>query len=163
MKRGQTELSFGMIFSIILIICFLAFAFYAINNFLKLQKTMQVGKFHDELQGDIDKMWRASKGSQEYTYRLPSAVELVCIMDYGSTANGKNIKDYQDFKEEYYGKENLFFYPAGSSGKVSAIDIEHIEMDKTTGDDNPACFKVADGKVKLTLKKDFGETLVTIE
>ncbi len=49
------KLSFGMIFSIILIIVFLSFAFYAIKIFLNMQTTMQVGKFVEELRNDVDK------------------------------------------------------------------------------------------------------------
>mgnify|MGYP001609437529 CR=1 FL=1 len=37
-KRGQIELSFGMIFSIIIIIALVATAFYAISYFFKLGK-----------------------------------------------------------------------------------------------------------------------------
>ena len=41
-KRSQIAMSFGMIFSIILIVFFIVFAFYGINKFLKLQKEVQI-------------------------------------------------------------------------------------------------------------------------
>jgi len=40
-KRGQLKLSFGMIFSIILIIVFLGFAFFGIQKFMDYQKSIQ--------------------------------------------------------------------------------------------------------------------------
>ena len=44
-KNGQATISFGMVFSIIMIIIFISFAFYAIQKFLDLQNSAQVGKF----------------------------------------------------------------------------------------------------------------------
>ena len=63
-KRGQMKLSFCMIFSIILILAFLAFTVYAIRKFLGIQTSVQIGKFGDDLQTDVDKMWRGSQGSE---------------------------------------------------------------------------------------------------
>ena len=76
-KRGQMNISFGMIFSIILIVVFIAFAFFAIQKFLDIQNSVQVGKFGADFQADIDKMWRGSQGSQENKYFLPSKIKYV--------------------------------------------------------------------------------------
>ena len=65
MKRGQMKLSFGMIFSIILIIIFISFAFYAIQKFLSIQNSVQVGKFVNEFQQNVDKIWKGSQGSEK--------------------------------------------------------------------------------------------------
>ena len=70
-KRGQMKLSFGMIFSIILIIVFISFAFYAIQKILEMQELMKVGKFKDNLEADIDSAWKGSQRSQEVEYILP--------------------------------------------------------------------------------------------
>ena len=63
------RLSFGMIFSIILIVIFLAFSVYAIKKFLGIQKTAQVSEFLNNIQTNINQMWRGSEGSVEREYR----------------------------------------------------------------------------------------------
>ena len=141
-KRGQMKLSFGMIFSIILIIIFLAFSFYAISKFLGLQRIAQVGQFVEGLQTDVDKMWKGSQGSQEVEYILPKKIKEICFTD-----------------DEY---ENLFFSPRGSSEGMDSIEIKHIDIEKITENENPFCIKNTDGKVKIIIKKSFGEELVMI-
>ena len=56
-KSGQMKISFGMIFSIILIIAFLGFAIYAIMTLLEIIDNAKIAKFVEDLQGDVDKMY----------------------------------------------------------------------------------------------------------
>ncbi|GAH39661.1 unnamed protein product, partial [marine sediment metagenome] len=88
-KRGQLKLSFGMIFSIILIIIFIAFAFFAVKKFLNIGTSAQIGKFKNDLQSDIDRIWRGSQGSEEQEYFLPSKVKYVCFVNYSVGAMGQ--------------------------------------------------------------------------
>lgn len=141
-ERGQMRLSFGMIFSIILMIIFIAFAFFAINKFLGMQRIAQVGQFTDGLQTDVDKMWKGSQGSREVEYSLPKKIKEVC------------------FRDDEYG--NLFFYPLDSSEGFNSIEIKHIDIEKIIENENPFCIKNIDGKVKMIVKKSFGEELVMI-
>ena len=148
-KKGAMELSFGMIFSIILIIIFIAFAIYGIGKFLNLQKNIQTKTFVNNLNFDIDKLWKANSGSQPVTYSLPRDVEEVC------------------FSEDEFG-------PAGVSSGVKDINIElktkkgfggnyniiHAEFSKEGKGSN--CVPVENGKINLQLEKDYGEDLVTI-
>ena len=134
-KRAQMKLSFGMIFSIILIIIFISFAIYGISKFLSLQKNIQTKQFADNLQSDIDDVWRANQGSQPVQYLLPSNIESVCF----NAGAGDNM--------ELKKKGGLF---------GGAYSIEHLEFEGSP------CFNVVDGKVKMRLSKDFGEALVTI-
>jgi len=135
-KRSQMKLSFGMIFSIILIIVFISFAFYAIKTFLGISDEARIVKFVDDLQLDIKKIWKGSQASQEVKYSLPNKVEAVCFVD-----------------DEY---ENLIFKSESyfSGGKIQYINFE------TMGEE--LCIENVDGKVKMILKKNFEERLVTI-
>jgi len=142
-KRGQMNISFGMIFSILLIVFFIAFAFYGIKKFLGFQDTIKIEKFLDDLQSDVDRVWRGSQASQEKEYYLPKKIEAVCFRA-GSQQNG-----YQ----------NLFFR---SSEILREDNIEHINTEKITEDEEPFCIQNIQGKIALTLEKDFGETLVNI-
>jgi len=154
--RGQMRLSFGMIFSIILIIVFLAFTFYAIQKFLYLGDTISVGKFSDDLQKDVGKLWKRSQGSQEREYFLPKKIEKVCFIDFSKSKKGVYENFYEEF-EKISDDKNLFFYPIGSA-ELNSVKINHIHF----GESNPDCFENKDGKVKIFLQKNFGDTNVLI-
>ena len=139
-KKAQMKLSFGMIFSILLIIIFIAFAFYAINKFLNLQKTVEIETFVENLQADVNKIWASSKGSQQESYSVPKRINSICFV--------KN-----EFGNLQFISEKDYFLPA---------DIEHLDILKIIGVENQFCIPNVDGKITLTLKKDFGENSVTI-
>jgi len=132
-RGGQMELSFGMIFSIVLIIVFLVFAGYAIKMIIDFQGTASVGSFINDLQNDVDKMWTGS-GSHRYEYNLPEDIEKICF------------------------KEGLVsFHPFGTGGEFEDREIEHLDKG------NSFCADVVDGKVKIRIKKGDDESLVSIE
>lgn len=157
------KLSFGMIFSIILIIIFISFAFYAINKFLDIQSSIQVGKFSNDFQNNIDKIWRGSQGSEEKEYFLPKKIIYVCFVDYSSGKKGEKQDLYREIEQLYYGNENMFFYPIGSAQGLNAREIKNIDLENITKNKNPFCIENINGKVNFIIKKDFGEVLVTIE
>ena len=163
MKRGQLKLSFGMIFSIILIIIFISLAFFAINKFLDVQNTIQVGKFGNNFQLDVDKIWKGSQGSEEKKYTLPKKIVYICFVDYSSEKKGEKQDLYRKIEQLYYENENMFFYPIGSAQGLNAKEIKHIDLEKIIENENPFCIENIDGKVGFIIKKDFGEALVTIE
>ena len=161
-KKAQMEISFGMIVSVILIIVFVAFTFYAIGKFLGMQRSVQIGKFTSDLQFDVDKIWKTSQGSQPVSYILPSRIEKVCFVDYANSEKGVNALLYEKLKLGFYGSENLIFYPVGSGEGLDSTIIEHINLEKITETQNPFCIENTNGKVKLTVSMDFGESLVKI-
>ncbi len=157
------KLSFGMIFSIILIIIFISFSFYAIQKFLDIQNSVQVGKFANDFQNNIDKIWKGSQGSEEKEYFLPKKIIYVCFVDYSSEKKGEKQDLYNELEQLYYENENMFFYPIGSAQGFDAREIKHIDLEKITENENPFCIENIDGKLNLIIKKDFGEVLITIE
>jgi len=154
------QLSFGMIFSILLIIFFVAIAFYAIKVLLNAQDNLKVSKFKLDLQNEIDKIWKSSKTSQEFggNNLLPSKVKKVCVVDFSNPAIGDE-ELYKKLKQSFWENENLFFYPTAGQ---DAMFIKNLDLEKTTASENPLCFDVLNSKVKFILEKNFGESLVTI-
>jgi len=135
-KRGQLKLSFGMIFSIILIIVFLVFAFYAIRMIIGFQDTAKVGTFVNKFQSDVNKKWTDSGGgSQNYEYKLPKEVEEVCI-------NEDSL---------------ISFKPFGTGGEFEDRKIEHLDIEEVF------CVNVVEGKVSIRIKKGVDEALVSVE
>jgi len=145
-KRGQMKLSFGMIFSIILIVAFLAFAVYAIIGFLGLQNSAKIGQFKSGLQDDVNTAWRVTHTLQKVSYDLPSKTNQVCFVD-----------------QELYGY-NVELRPTESFRNVAPILIEHINISIITRNGaSDKCFNVNNGKVSMTIEKNFGEGWVTIK
>jgi len=78
MKRGKKAqevfgMSFGVIFSIILIVFILVVAGIAINHFLGLKKCTQLGLFIEDFAnegGDIDKAWNSQRFTDEASYNV---------------------------------------------------------------------------------------------
>lgn len=161
MKRGQLKLSFGMIFSIILIIIFLVFGFYVIKNFILLQDSVKTERFLNDFQADIDRIWKSTESSQQKEYIIPSGVGFACFVDYGVSKKGTESYLYTQLRIFYSGSENLIFYPLGSSG-VESKKINNIDLEKITQEENPFCIENNNGEIQLTLMKDFDEALVTI-
>jgi len=161
-KRSQMQISFGIIWAIILIVAFIAFAFYAVQKFLGMQRTLEVGGFANDFQEDIDRIWKSSKASQEVSYALPSKIEKICFIDYYSSLDGKNKEIGENLRQVFYETENVFFYPIGSAEGLDAMAIKHLDIEKITESENPKCFENS-GKVEFIIKKDYSNPLVVIE
>lgn len=155
-------MSFGMIFSIILIIIFLAVAFYGISKFLEFKDLTQTSKFVKDLQVDVDKMWGGFQGSEEFTYLLPNRIKLVCLIDYNSPSRGEYKEEYEELEQAFFEEENLFFYPVGSGVGRDGSVIRHLNITSTTENNNPLCFENKDGRVKISIIQDYGENSVRI-
>jgi len=156
------KISFGMIFSIILIVVFLSFAFFAIKTFLGFQKSAESGKFLSDFQADIDRVWKSAQSSQIETYTLPGKIEYICFVDFEGPVKGQSKDFYKDLERANYGNENFVFYPFGSSD-IDSRTIKNVNLSAITSNENPFCIKNIDGKITLTLKKEFSENLVRIE
>ncbi len=162
-KRGQIQISFGMIFSIILVIAFLGFAFYAIKIFLKTGDEAKAAKFIDELQGDTIRIWGSEVSAEQQEYVVPSYADMVCFINFDSGSNGENSELYSEFNNSIDPANNNFaFYPIRYNGYESA-GIRYLDIVKTTEEENPLCIKANNGRVSLILKKDYGENYITIE
>lgn len=133
------QISFGMIFSIILIIVFLAFAFFGIMKFGEIQNNVLINKFVDNLNNDIDKMWKSSRGAQEVTYDLPKKIKEVCFKDYE--------------------KENVYFV---SDKNFEGGILKHVNFDETLGNKDELCFETQNKKITFVIDKFYEESLVTI-
>lgn len=132
-KKGQLNISFGMIFSIILIVVFLAFAFYAIQKFLSFQHDATVAKFYESFGNDVDKVWTSTQASKNVEYNLPTSVTKVC------------------FKSDP--TKNVYLYE-----KIPLPDeyVNHLSIASSF------CVPVTNGKVKFLLEKSFGQAYVNV-
>ncbi len=131
---GQMKISFSMIFSVILIIAFIAFAIYSIAKFLSVTRFATIEDFKDKFQNDVNKIWKSQSYNDIEKYNLPKDINQVC------------------FKDDEY--ENIYFIPNLYDGEF----IKNIDMEKTLSDSNEnpksLCINSINGKVKIRMKKE---------
>lgn len=157
-KQGQIQLSFNMIFSIILIIVFLGFGIFAIMKFLGMQKATLILEFKTDLQEDVNNIWKSSKASQKVSYSLPESIKEVCFFDYNEDLTEK----YRDISLLIQGEENMAFFPIGSGDGNDVTKINHLDISKIISEQNPYCIEVNKGKISMTLSKNYEDALVFI-
>lgn len=155
------ELSFGMIFSIILVVIFISFAAYVIIKFLGFQDKVKIENFKENIQNSVNDIWKSSQGKNTVSYTLPTAIERICFFDKTANAKGKD-KDLFNLFVGLSLTENLMFYPEASGDGTDGIMLEHIDLKNTTSLENPLCFDNTGGKVSMNLKMDYGQSLVTV-
>ncbi len=141
-NKGQMQIGFGVIFSVILIVVFIVFAVYGIIKFLDIQKLAQIESFKQEFQNKITDSLRSDSISQPVSYSLPKNIRQVCF------ANNR--------------EENMYFVPSEYKGEL----LENIDIAKTvTGPgsvNRKLCIDVQSGKFSVVIKKESNENLVTI-
>ena len=106
------------------------------NNLIKVKN------FEKKLQENIDTIWKDS-GSNEFTYYLPNKIKQVCFIE-------------DDL-------ENMYFEPIGEYDgfKLKNVDIE-ASISQSISIPKKLCIDNVNGKLSLILKRDYGQTLVTI-
>ena len=159
-KRGQIDISFGMIFSVILIIVVVGVAFYVINNFLDLKKCTEIGLFHDDLKKYIDNAWQSTIHKDTFKGTLSSGIELVCFGDLNQIPLSQYKQEYDSLSRAFINNKerNVFLYPIQKAcdATLSSFKLEHVKTN------NFFCIPVVDNKIELKTKKDQFESLVTL-
>lgn len=151
-KKGQFQLSFGMIFSIIIIIAIVGVSFYVITKFIGTSKCTEIALFYDSLKSHTEKAWRSTINKDTFTFALPSGIEEVC---FGDISQSKR----DEIKKEFVNSNgNVFLYPARKAcdSTLSSIKLEHVTIPSFF------CVKAEDNKISIKTSKTQFEPLVTI-
>ncbi len=164
-KRGQFDISFSMIFSIIVIIAIVGVAFYVIRSFVFVSNCAEIGLFYDDLKNYIDEAWQSTIHQDTFPNKkhqaiIPSGIELVC---FGNLTQSPS----KDYKEQYDSllrsninakDRNVFLYPEQKScdSSLKSYKLNHIKTQEFF------CLQVKDNKISLKTKKDEFESSVTI-
>jgi hypothetical protein len=156
-SQGVFGMSFGMIFSIILIIFIVAAAFVAIKFFLDFQRSSSIGLFLEDFQGKVDEAWKSSSGDFLFEKNLPSGLEYICFINMSAPAFGSSSIEKEIYNEVRFGdlESNFVLYPPEKAGSLSHKRIEHFKLPDT----NPYCVEVVKGEVSIRIMKSFNEAL----
>jgi len=156
-KKGSEVfgMSFSMIFSIILIVFFIAIAGIAINAFLKFQKEAQIRLFMGEFQNAVNIAFNSDEYESYFKSELPSGIKDVCLINLTSSAKSPNTDEQGIFnyvkKETRDFKYNLYIYAPEKSYKTKWGTIKNIDLSQK----NPICIPVKNNKVSIKLVREF--------
>ena len=163
-KRGQEVLgiSFGMIFSIFLIIFFILIAFIVIKEFLHARDCAEIAFFIDKFEIDVKKTWNSQIDSHTFSSNLPSGIKYVCFSDVSIPFKG----EFQEIGNDlglYKGKNaNLFFYPTGKSCELPYHNIPNLDIENIISRENPNCIEVKKGRIEIKIEKDLNDKFVNV-
>lgn len=132
-----------MIFAIILIAVFIAFAFFGIKKFLVIQEQVKYVQFAEYLQTDVNTIWKGAQASKKVEYLLPSRITEICFENKEKNNLIFNTKD----------PDNHDFKPK---------TIEHLDSSSMFIDSEEICIPNKDGTVSMHISKDYSQNLVTI-
>jgi hypothetical protein len=158
-KKGQIQLTFGMVFTVIVIAVTLAVAGYVIMNFLTFKDCSQTLSFYDELQKQVDQAYESEGTQKTAEFILPSAVTKVCLGSFDQTLEGQDSKIRDELKNRFAAGQNVFLYPelTKCSIKYRSYKLEHIKTNTFF------CINAKAGKFSIQIsKKDLFEPLVTL-
>jgi hypothetical protein len=160
-KKAQQTMSmpFGLIFSIFLIVIFIAVAFYAVKFFLNISESSKIGTFYLDLQDDVNKAWSSQSSEFNFKIKLPSKIEKVCFANLSAKITG-SMEDYNQIKNYEVYEANTFILPPEYAKNMQWKMIHNLNLTKITSLRNPYCVPVDKG---LRIKKDFYDRAVTIE
>jgi len=158
-KRGQIKLSFGMIFSIVIIIAILATAFYVISYFLNLSKCSQIGLFYQDLERDVNKAWAADIASEIFKGSLPSGIESVCLGNI--SIDSAKFSEEQESLRRHYSRslDNIFLYPTSEACDRASGSFKLVRA-KT---EDFFCVPLVDGEFEIKISKGSFDAKVNLE
>ncbi len=157
-KKGQIQLSFGMIFSVIIIAIILFVAGYVIMNFIKTRDCIQLGTFNKNLADEIERAYRSQGQSLSFQGSLPAKITFLCFGNLNQPALVSDALRQQYFKEHSMDNKNLFFYPTLEScgSNINSYLLEHAQSAEFF------CVPTKSGKVELKISKEPLEALVKL-
>jgi len=162
-RKGQIQISFGMIFSIIIVIATIAIGFYVINYFLDLSNCTKVGLFRDSLNNKINGAngaWYADIVEDEFKGNVPSKINYVCFGNFSMTPED-STKTKEIFEElKKYGEEdkNVFIYPPKEACEGAFYNLKHVSFEENKF----FCVEAKSGTITLAISKTSGEPLVKL-
>jgi hypothetical protein len=160
-KRGQMQISFSFIISIIIIIAIIATAFYVVKNFLNVSKCAEIGLFLEDIEGEVRKAYTSSIYQDVYSGRLPGNIEYVCFGNLTQKFESSFRKERESLREDLFRDEwghKLFLLPVeeSCSGDLNSKSLNEISTE------NFFCVPVEKGSMEVKMEKSSGENSVKV-
>jgi len=154
------ELSFGFIFSVIIIAATLAVAGYIIVQVIQTQNNANCKLYVQDLQTKINEAW-GSDGSVSNVFsdnNVPSKTSQVCFGMVNQTLISEKDKPAQDaLRNRVRSDSNVIFYPSTSCGSGQfSFNVQHVKTDGFF------CVDVTSGKAQVKYAKGITDSVVKI-
>jgi hypothetical protein len=164
-KSGQETLgiSFGVIFSIILIIFFIVVAGIVIRSFLGTKNCAEIGIFVDRFESEVKKTWNSQSFKGQFNGILPTSIDFVCFGNLSNSITGPFQDEGYDIGLYEGRRANTFFYPTTKACEMPFVQINHLDVDRITGTNNPNCIPVDKGRIVIDIEKGLTDRLVNID
>lgn len=158
MKRGQFQISFGMIFSIIVIIAILGVAFYVLKNFLQTSQCAEIGLFYEGLKDHVDKAWQSTFHKDAFRGTLPRGIEFVCFGTAEQTPQREDRDLHRELTLRARDEENVFLAPREKAcdASLASFSLKHAKTEEFF------CVPVIDHEIEIKTKKESVDALVTV-
>lgn len=157
---GAIGMSFGWLFSLVLIVFFIFAAIYGIKAFLNMANCSKVGTFYDSLQNKIDEAYRSSSSDFEMDVKIPG-VDMLCFANLTEKISD-SLDAYDEISIYEIYNANTFIIPSQNACDMPYKTIKHINLSKTTLSKNPLCFDISNGG-KIRIIKGYYDKGVTIK
>ena len=155
-EKGQIQISFGMIFSIIIIIATVAVGFYVITYFLNLSSCTKVGLFWNSLNEEVDKAWNSDISQKVFSREIPSGITHVCFGNFSQMVFEVDKKIFSELKDYGGTERNAYLYPPGKACDIAFYNLRHAKTD------NFFCIPAMSGKIDVKIVKTNFDALVKL-
>lgn len=156
-RKGQIQISFGMIFSIIIVIATVAVAFYVINYFLNVSSCTKIGTFWKSLNDEVDKAWNSDITETLFKGQLPSGITQICFGNFSQTPLfAGDQKLYSELERYQKTGRNAYLYPPGKACDIAFYELKHARTS------NFFCVPVKSGVTTIKLSKTSFDALVKL-
>lgn len=154
--KGQLELSFGVIFSIIIIIATIGTATYFIMHFMNTGKCTTLQLAYADLQEGIDNAWGSAVADTSVTLHIPGGVTSLC---FGDITGGQNATLREQLDAYVVEGQAVYALPPTKAcdGSLAGKQLSHVTVSPFF------CKPVVNGKLSVRLTKaTVGERMVTL-
>jgi hypothetical protein len=171
-KKAQMKISFGLIFTIILIIFFLSFAVLSIRKTIVHKDEIIAGKFIHDLRIDMQETGSHEQALIEVDYKVPEGVTQIYFEppekdDEGNIIETDNPNVHFNHEDYLGGTINGINWEYSNDKEKSDEEEEENPVVPDDGEEEkkkPLIFNVSeDGRVRFYLIKEYGVEYVIID
>ncbi len=152
-KKGQVELSFGMIFAIFIIIATIGVAVYVISNFVNLGNCTQISNFYNTLDERVQTAYASDTTNDIFSGNLPSGIQEVCFGNYTQVPLANNDSKNLELQRYLKNGKNVVLYPTKKSCDLerASYTLKHASVE------NFFCVKTENGRASIKMKFDINK------
>jgi hypothetical protein len=145
-QEGGVGMSFGFLFSIILIIIFLVGAIWGIKYFISLNTCARVGLSIDDLKKEVQTAYQSSSYMRSISLDLPG-VQKICFANLSAPLTG-DLKVYEQIEIYEFENANTFLIPLQKACGLPYNNIKFLNISAITRIKNPYCID-ADQEIQV--------------